>query len=188
MIDPDADEHGSSHWRGGSAALRLADPLLLYLYLSRIPLAILAPEDRNKRLDTLSALHPRGATIAVHSDIRPRFWENAATARDAIVLAAPVSDFLLPSFDNGRTYFGASDPSEIAARRGAAGAGTVIFTQGSESILTPDADGERVHPVGAPHGIASAAAVGSSFNAHFLATHVTRRRIASRGVAGSPPM
>ncbi|MEM6760265.1 MAG: sugar kinase [Pseudomonadota bacterium] len=178
-----AGERSFTYWRSTSAARTLYDPDrtpdlsgLTHLYYSGITLAILSPDNRARLFDAVAGFRATGGVVAFDSNYRPALWENVDTARMATEQAWRSCDIALPSLDDEMALFG--DPDEAAVRtrltsyaiptgalkRGAAGPCTL----GGEG----DAQTQQVH-------VRDSTAAGDSFNAGFLAAHISGKDTAS---------
>lgn len=178
LIELAGSERSFTYWRGQSAARTLAQDAAALdralhgatlAYLSGITLAILPPEDRATLLHHLAQHRAQGTRIAFDPNLRPRLWPDAASMRAAVMQAAAVADIVLPSFADEATHFADATPQATAARYGAAGAGLVIVKDGENPIL---AGTLCIPPTPAPQVVDTTAA-GDSFNAGFLAAHLT---------------
>lgn len=182
VISLNGSERSFSYWRDRSAARTLAaDPGRLErafhgadaLVYSGITLAILPEADRETLLAALAGARVRGSAVVFDPNLRPRLWPDADTMRTAVGRAASGADIVLPSLDDERAAFGDVAPDETAARYLALGAGLVVVKNGAEEILWREADaGGRFLPPPADQVVDTTAA-GDSFNAGFLAAHLT---------------
>lgn len=182
MILLDGAERSFAYWRSVSAARLLAeDPARLaaalegarLAYVSGITLAIVAPEGRARLLAALAAARAAGTTVAFDPNLRPRLWPSDAAMREAITEAARHADIALPSFDDEKTHFGDADPAATARRYAGLGARLVVVKNaGGEMAALVDGTASTHPPVEA-QAVVDTTAAGDSFNAAFLAAHLT---------------
>ncbi len=175
-------ERSFSYWRSQSAARHLAQDATALsrafegvglLVLSGITLAILPDPDRQTLLDAVATARKQGSRVAFDPNIRPRLWENPETMRHWITQAAAPADIVLPSFDDDHRLFGDTTPADTAHRYLQTGAGLVIVKDGAGPVLWRSLHKEgQLHPPSVPHIIDTTAA-GDSFNAGFLAAHLS---------------
>lgn len=175
-IETDArGERSFAYWRGQSAARGLADdPSALaaqlegaeLVYFSGITLAILTPQARRSLLDVLATGKHR---VAFDPNIRPRLWEDMATACQCLTEAAQVCDIVLPTFDDEAMAFGDRDAAVTAARYRVLGVGEVVVKNGtSPTLLTTDA-GQLAIAVDRPVTPVDTTGAGDAFNGGYLA-------------------
>lgn len=175
-------ERSFSYWRGQSAARHLArDPAALarafagvgLLVFSGITLAILPDPDRQTLLDAVATARENGSRVAFDPNLRPRLWESPETLRHRITQAAALADIVLPSFDDDHRHFGDATAADTARRYLQAGAGLVIVKDGAGPVLwrSPHKEGQVLPPT--VTDITDTTAAGDSFNAGFLAAHLT---------------
>ncbi len=187
-------ERSFSYWRGQSAARQFArDPATLslafagmgLLVFSGITLAILPDPDRQTLLDAVATARMAGSRVAFDPNIRPRLWENPEAMRRWIMQAASLADIVLPSFDDDRRHFGDVAPADTAQRYLQAGAGLVIVKDGAGPVLwrSPHREGQVLSPT--VTNIIDTTAAGDSFNAGFLAAHLTGQDLPSAIAQGS---
>ncbi|MCR8723758.1 sugar kinase [Frigidibacter sp. SLM-1] len=182
LIQLSGAERSFAYWRDSSAArllaadagrLRAALDGARLAYLSGITLAILSPADRAVLLQELTRARAAGTLVAFDPNLRPRLWPDAPTMRDAVTRAAQVADIVLPSFDDEAAAFGDADPQATARRYAARGAGLVVAKNGAGEVAALS-DGQMT--LWTPPAVAQpvdTTAAGDSFNAAFLAAHLT---------------
>lgn len=182
MIHLSEGERSFSYWRSQSAARNLArdgDKVAQALqgaamaYLSGITLAILPQTDRARLLQILRAFRATGGRVVLDPNLRPALWPDTHTMCSAIQQAAAVSDIVLPSFEDETAWFADSDPRATAERYAACGASTVIVKNGGDPVLGFDHGAIHTHPTVPVADVVDTTAAGDSFNAGFLARHLT---------------
>lgn len=182
VISLNGSERSFSYWRDTSAARTLAaDPVRLEraflgasaLVYSGITLAILPEAGRETLLAALANARAGGSAVIFDPNLRRRLWADADTMRATVSRAAAAADIVLPSFDDEQAAFGDATPEETAARYLALGAGLVVVKNGAEEILwrTANAGGRYLPPPA--DEVVDTTAAGDSFNAGFLAAHLT---------------
>ncbi|MDT8854312.1 sugar kinase [Paracoccaceae bacterium Fryx2] len=194
LIELAAGERSFAYWRGQSAARLLADdPAALarmlhgagLVYLSGITLAILEGGDRDTLLRALDAARAGGALVAFDPNLRPRLWPDSATMCRAVMQAAARADILLPSHDDEAAHFGDADPEATARRYAGAGAPLVVVKNGAGAMTALDRGAlSTLQPDPVP-AIVDTTAAGDSFNAGFLAAHLTGRPLAQAMAEGA---
>lgn len=194
MVELKDGERSFSYWRGQSAARTLAqdeDALARALsqaqatYFSGITIAVLPPEDRARLLHGLAAFRASGGEVVFDPNLRPRLWDSPNAMTSAITEAAGVSDTVLPSYEDEAEWFGDRDPAETAKRYADQGAQTVIVKNGPGQILAW-ANGETVlHTPEIITDVVDTTAAGDSFNAGFLAGHMSGRPMQDALVMGA---
>ncbi|MDQ1900494.1 sugar kinase [Paracoccus sp. WLY502] len=186
-------ERSFAYWRDTSAAKRLADdPAVLdaaldgaaVAYFSGITVAILPPQGRANLLAALSHARAAGTQVVFDPNLRPRLWADAATMRQGISDAAAGADLVLPSFDDESSHFGDADPQATVARYLALGAGQVVVKNGGGPIRFGGAEGSGLIDELAPETPVDSTAAGDSFNAGYLAAHLSGADCATAIAAG----
>ncbi len=187
MISVDgAGERSFSYWRSASAARTLfCDPWAEGLerlsefdlvYLSGISLAILPPAVRAAVFDWGERFRAGGGTIAFDSNYRPRLWESVLAAREAISAMWSGCDIALPSLDDEMLLFDVASETEVLTRLRAAGATLGALKRGGRGPLA--LDGSEVDEAAwVDLKVVDATAAGDSFNAGFLAAHVSGQNV-----------
>ena len=177
-----AGERTFTYWRSDSAARTLfSEPCEIGLHsladfdlilLSGITMAILPTMVRTALMARLSALREGGARIAYDSNYRPRLWEDVETARQVNAAMWALADIALPSVDDEMALFGDPDGAAVLSRIRGYGCSEGALKRGMEG------------PVAIAEGIAQGTfapvaravdttAAGDSFNAGFLAAHLS---------------
>ncbi|MTI05075.1 sugar kinase [Roseibium denhamense] len=182
MIQLENGERSFAYWRSQSAARQLADnPHYLaqamagtsLVYFSGITLAILPPDGRKNFLNALKSARSGGTKTAFDPNLRPRLWEDANSMRSVVTEAASVCDYVMPSFEDELAHFGDAAPSATAERYLSAGATMVVVKNGPEDVLCAGDDWQKSFQPANVSGIVDTTAAGDSFNAAFLAEHLT---------------
>lgn len=194
LIQLDRGERSFAYWRANSAARTLAEDgaalaaalvTARLAYFSGITLAILAEADRARLLAALAEARRAGCTIAFDPNLRPRLWPDSGAMCAAVSAAAAHADIILPSFEDEAAHFGDPDPAAAARRYGAAGAGLVVVKDGAGAITTLAGGDLARHPAVAAAAVVDTTAAGDSFNAGFLAAHLTGAGLAAAVEAGA---
>ena len=176
-------ERSFAYWRSDSAARRMADdPAALEValsgaslaYVSGISFAILPEAGRKVLLEALIKFRQAGGMVVFDPNLRPRLWENAEIMRHWITKAAGVSNLCLPSYEDEATWFGDSGPVETARRYQLAGAVQVVVKNGADAVMVSSAAGLESVAIEAASHVVDTTAAGDSFNAGYLAAHLSR--------------
>lgn len=186
-----AGERSFLYWRDQSAYRSLfADPALNLtvlaefdvVYLSAISLAVLPGSDRTKLLDWVADYRAGGGRFAFDSNYRPRLWPDQATAQSVIESAWRQADIALPSVDDEMALFGDADDDAVMARLNGWGANTGALKCGADGPRPLDgSDAPAVAPIAR---VVDSTAAGDSFNAGYLAAHLTGSTDAEALAAG----
>jgi 2-dehydro-3-deoxygluconokinase len=180
-------ERSFGYWRSDSAARGLAaDPAMLaaalsgadLVYLSGITLAILPTGDRERLLQALGPRSGRAFRVAFDPNLRPRLWEDGATAARTISRAAALADILLPTHEDEAAGFGDADAAATLARYCGLGVPEVVVKDGTRPTpwrLGPQGGRSPVVP---SRRVIDTTGAGDAFNGAYLAA-----RLAGAGAA-----
>ena len=186
MIHLDGGERSFSYWRNQSAARLLASDVTHLqhalsaadlIYLSGITLAILDAADRARLVTAIALARQRGAKVAFDSNLRPRLWGDKATMHGAVIEMAQLTDIALPSFDDEAAAFGDATPEATALRYRATGVPLIIVKNGPDDVTTLGPAGLHRFPTRPVAQVVDTTAAGDSFNAAFLAAHLTGQNL-----------
>lgn len=182
MIELQDGERRFSYWRGQSAArdfaqdrgrLDRAFAQASVICFSGITLGILQPADRDRFLAAVAQARAAGALVVFDPNLRPRLWPDNATMCAAVMQAAAVCDLALPSHEDEAEHFGDPTPLATAQRYAGAGVPLVVVKNGASQMMTLDRGTTALHDPEVVPRVVDSTAAGDSFNAGFLAAHLT---------------
>lgn len=194
MISLNGAERSFSYWRGVSAARCLADDSALLAraltgvrlaYLSGITLAILDDAARGRLRAALEGARAAGTRLAFDPNLRPRLWASEAQMCAVVSEFAGLSDIVLPSHEDEARHFGDLSPADTLARYRAGGAGLVVVKDGPGAVLAGSDAGTWRHQPAPVARVVDTTAAGDSFNAGFLAAHLSGAGMDAALAAGS---
>lgn len=174
-------ERSFTYWRSDSAARRLADDRARLdesvagawlVYFSGITLAILDARGRSNLLGALAGARSAGALVAFDPNHRPRLWEHADAARDAIGRALAITDIALPTFEDEKGLFGDESPHQTVARMRDAGVGEIAVKNGAEAALVAAAGKDPVEVPAMAVDAVDTTGAGDAFNGGYLAARL----------------
>lgn len=194
LIELRDGERSFSYWRGESAARLLArDPARLgaalagadVAYLSGITMAILNEHDRWTLLAALSDLRAAGGRVVFDPNLRPRLWPDTAQMCRSIMETAALADIALPSHEDEAAAFGDVSAEATARRYEQAGVAVVVVKNGPANVVSLVDGVLAQHPIAPVTPVVDTTAAGDSFNAGFLAAHLSGAAIADAVRAGA---
>lgn len=192
MIHQEGGDRHFTYWRDTSAAKLLADdPAALrsavaeasLVYFSGITLAILAPAARKTLFQVIGEARSSGAQTAFDPNIRPILWPDADGMKMALMEAASVSSFVLPTHSDDKPFFGDADPMATARRYLAAGASEIVVKNGADDALILTADERHVAPAQKNAKVVDATGAGDSFNGAYLSARLEGKSIPEAAAA-----
>ena len=171
-------ERSFSYWRESSAARQLFAhdesfshlPAARIYYLSGITLAIITPSARRKLMDHLSKLSQSGdALVAFDSNYRPKLWESAAVARQAMSEMWEIADIALPSIDDEMDLFGETSEDAVIARFAQRTWHACAIKRGVRGPISPALTTDTLPEFKPATSVIDTTAAGDSFNGGYLA-------------------
>lgn len=181
-------ERSFDYWRDASAARTMFQtaagtdfkPLegMDVIYLSAITLAILGAEVRNDLLDWLQDFRKKGGIFAFDSNYRPRLWASKDEARTVTNRAWSLTDIALPSIDDEHDLFDETTTAATLDRFKAYGCAVGALKCGALGPLPINASATVNQSYTILDRVVDSTAAGDSFNAGFLASHLTGGDIA----------
>ncbi|SMP21356.1 sugar kinase [Shimia sagamensis] len=194
MIQLAEGERSFNYWRGQSAARTLAQDAATLTqamigadiaYFSGITLAILPPQDRERLLDVLRQFRTNGGSVVFDPNLRRRLWDSAGEMTSAVMAAGAVSDIVLPSHEDEKSWFGDTSPNATAQRYAEQGADIVVVKNGPGQIVTITNGELSMHTPVNVADIVDTTAAGDSFNAGFIASRMQGHNLAEAITAAS---
>lgn len=182
LIHQEGGDRHFTYWRESSAARQLADDSSALegavrrselIYFSGVTLAILALDARARLIKVLERARKRGAKIAFDPNIRPALWGDAREVRTALMQAAEISTFVLPTHADEKPYFGDRDAEATAMRYLDAGAEEAVVKNGGAPALIMRAGSSDRVPAEKVTQVLDPTGAGDSFNGAYLAARLT---------------
>ncbi|WP_296949455.1 sugar kinase [uncultured Massilia sp.] len=165
------------HWPGahGAAGVLARLETAHTVYLSGISLAILAPADRARLLETLARCRANGGLVVFDNNYRPRLWEDAATARAAYAAALRCAGIALLTLDDEAALYGdaADDAAAALARTRALGVPEIVVKRGAAPCLVWHDGVLHAVPAAPVARVVDTTAAGDSFGAAYTAARLS---------------
>jgi 2-dehydro-3-deoxygluconokinase len=142
------------------------------IYLSGITLAIIGAQGRQHLMSLLPRLRAAGVTIAFDSNYRPRLWQDAQAAQDAMHHIMQHTDIALLTLDDELLLWGDDSINGCKDRYANYSLRELVLKRGAQDavIITPQA---QIHiPVPPVAGVTDTTGAGDTFNAGYLAARL----------------
>ena len=140
------------------------------VYLSGITLAIMTDTARQSLFDALAKLRGKGAKVIFDSNYRPRLWNTAKDAQNAMQAMLQHTDIALLTLDDEQLLWG-DDSIEGCKKRYQALPELVLKRGAEETVLIVDGEEQRV-PVPKVDNVIDTTGAGDTFNAGYLAARL----------------
>jgi len=157
-----------------------------WLYLSGITLSIFDKSDRQKLGELAAKVKTKGGQIAFDTNYRPKGWQSASAAREAIASIAAQVTLALPTLEDEDMLFGKAAAADHARRWHDWGVKSVIMKSGpAGATVFQQGKPPRHVPVNTPLKPVDTTGAGDSFNAGFMAARMSGRSFTDAAQAGS---
>lgn len=179
----DKGERSFLYWRNSSAAkevmtllseaqtnaLKEAD----IVFFSGISLAILPAQQRERFFELLDTLKQQGCTLIFDPNYRARLWQNANEAKQAMLRAFELSDWLMPGVEDFTELFGLHTVDEVVEFCSNFSFTELVIKQGSESVVVVSDSEQRVLPVQPSKNVVDTTSAGDAFNGIYLGSRMS---------------
>ncbi len=153
------------------------------VYLSGITLAIMADTARSSLFDALAKLRSKGVKVVFDSNYRPRLWNTAKDAQNAMLSLLEHTDIALLTLDDEQLLWG-DDSIEGCKKRYAKLPELVLKRGADDTILIIDGEEQQV-PVPKVDNVIDTTGAGDTFNAGYLAARLNGASAKEAAVNGT---
>lgn len=176
-------ERSFFYWRNDSAAKNwlktlsisnLVDKLSQHqlIYLSGISIAILAPECRERLLETLAKCKEKGVSIAFDNNYRPTLWETAEDAQSWYTRILKLTDIAFLTYEDEQILWGDHSEEQSVSRSVSFGVKEIVLKRGGDACFIVAKDKTYTVAPSPIEGIIDTTAAGDSFSAGYLAKRI----------------
>ena len=179
------DEHGERsflYWRNSSAAKEVMELLSAeqvsdlgsadIMFFSGISLAILPEAQREAFFALLESLQKQGTLLIFDPNYRARLWRNAEEAKQAMVRAFEMSDWLMPGVEDFTDLFSLHTVGDVIDFCSQFSFKELVIKQGSESVFVVSDGEQKVLPVLPSEKVVDTTSAGDAFNGVYLGSRV----------------
>ncbi len=180
------DEHGERsflYWRNSAAAkevmsllsdeqnesLKTAD----IFFFSGISLAILPNGERAAFFELLKTLKDSGTTLIFDPNYRARLWGSEDEAKQAMIAAFELSDWLMPGVEDFADLFGLNTVDDVVEYCAQYQFDELVIKQGSDSVHVVRGGETQVLPVIPSEKVVDTTSAGDAFNGVYLGARVS---------------
>ncbi|MGN0922344.1 MAG: sugar kinase [Cellvibrio sp.] len=169
-----------------ASALSLADKLanVDIVYLSGITLAIIGENGRRHLQTALKQLREKGVRIAFDSNYRPRLWQNAEEAQEAMLQVMQHVDIALLTLDDELLLWGDDSAEGCKKRYASFQLKELVLKRGADDAIVITEGKELRIPVPKVHGVVDTTGAGDTFNAGYLAGRAQGKSLEESAILG----
>lgn len=179
----DKGERSFLYWRNSSAAKQVMELLSAeqksalndadIVFFSGISLAILLPQQRERFFELLEQLKKQGCTLIFDPNYRARLWQNTNEAKQAMLRAFELSDWLMPGVEDFTELFALQTVGEVVEFCSNFSLHELVIKQGSESVVMVSGSEQRVLPVQPSKNVVDTTSAGDAFNGIYLGSRMS---------------